>query len=208
MSLNRVSIADVTLTMAEKRHPRSLFKYFKQQGMGVEERSPGIYAIEGAPFPIQVIESKKLPEEENIWFRGLSEGLSVKKLERLMDLKNVEYADIPLSAYLYAVLSANPKILDQMEVSQMGRITLAQVLEKKGFTKEWEARGEKRGEARGEKRGEARGEARGEKRGEAQGVTKTLTVIRGLKNNVSPEQLAKETNLSLEEIEGIKSEII
>jgi hypothetical protein len=44
-----------------------------------------------------------------------------------MDLKNVEYADIPLSAYLYAVLSANPKILDQMEVSQMGRITLAQV---------------------------------------------------------------------------------
>ncbi|MDR0719020.1 MAG: hypothetical protein LBF78_05240 [Treponema sp.] len=42
----------------------------------VEETSPGIYAVGGYPVVIQVIASKKLPFEENLWLKGLSNNLN------------------------------------------------------------------------------------------------------------------------------------
>jgi hypothetical protein len=38
----------------------------------VAETSAGVYVVSGYPVAIQVIESKKLPFEENLWLRGLS----------------------------------------------------------------------------------------------------------------------------------------
>jgi hypothetical protein len=78
-ALNKTAMEDMTLTILETRHPRELFKYLgKGPGGGITESAPGICQIAGYPLSIQVIESKKLPFEENLWLRGLTKDLNAK----------------------------------------------------------------------------------------------------------------------------------
>jgi hypothetical protein len=69
-------VEDLTLSVIETRHPRELLKYVEAGGGTATETSPGIYHIEGYPLAIQVIESKKLPVEENLWLKGLAKDLN------------------------------------------------------------------------------------------------------------------------------------
>ena len=63
-----VDFSDITLTFVENRHPRKLLKYLTgTRGYKAEETSPGIYLVTGDYVPIQIIESGKLPEQENLW---------------------------------------------------------------------------------------------------------------------------------------------
>ena len=200
ISLNKVQITDVTLTILENRHPRGLLKYFRQLGITVEERTPGVYITKDYVFPVQIIESKKLSEDENIWLRNLRRGISAASMQRLLRLQRNDYAEAALKAYLYALLLANPESMKEMEADYMGKTTLAQVLEEMGFTQQWEARGEARGETKGIAIGEARGISKG--------INGTLHIIKGLKNNVPLEKLAEESDIPIEEIERVKLEIM
>jgi hypothetical protein len=66
-ALNKTPIEDLTLSIIETRHPRELFKYVEaERPDGITETALGICQIAGYPLPIQVIESKKLPSEENL----------------------------------------------------------------------------------------------------------------------------------------------
>ena len=70
-----VTFADLSLTFVENRHPRALLQYLTQtRGYTVEESSPGIYLVTGDYLPIQIIESKKLSERENLWLKSLRKG--------------------------------------------------------------------------------------------------------------------------------------
>jgi hypothetical protein len=55
------------------RNPRELFAYFEgEKNCSVTETSPGVYVVGGYPVAIQVIASRELPFEENLWLKGLS----------------------------------------------------------------------------------------------------------------------------------------
>ena len=73
--------------------------------------------------------------------------------------------------------------------------TLARVLVESGLAEEW------KNEWRAE------GKAEGKVEGKVEGVRSTLYVIKGLKNNVPIQRLAEESQLPVEEIEKIKSEL-
>jgi hypothetical protein len=76
-ALNKISLRDMTLSIIEARHSRELFAYFRgERNCAVTETSPGVYVVSGYPVAIQVIESRKLPFEENLWLKGLSKDLS------------------------------------------------------------------------------------------------------------------------------------
>jgi hypothetical protein len=65
VTLNKVSIQDLTLTFVESRYPRELITHLKEErGYTVEEKQPGIYTIKGDILPIQIIDSRKLSGEE------------------------------------------------------------------------------------------------------------------------------------------------
>jgi hypothetical protein len=55
----------------------------KVRGYCVEEKSPGIYTVIGDIIPIQIIDSRKLSEEENIWLKDLDNELDVSRINRL-----------------------------------------------------------------------------------------------------------------------------
>jgi hypothetical protein len=150
-SLNGIDIEDMTVSLVETRCPKELFKYLAQnKRYTVTEESPGIYRITGGLADIQVIESGKLPLEENLWLKGLNRGLNAETASVI--LKEGERKDKDAAAYLYAVLLANAKILEEaLKMDKTGETTLDEVLERMGLIAKWEAVGEAQGRAIGEK---------------------------------------------------------
>jgi hypothetical protein len=191
-ALNRVDMGEMTITIVETRYPRELFRYLEGEGCKVGEVSPGIYRIVGYPVSMQVLESKKLPLQENLWLKGLSNDLKVRDAKIILEESRRRGKGTPVEAYIYALLNANIEAIREVTGMANGTLTLDEVLEQAGLTAKWEQRGEARGEVRGEARGEARGKALGEARGEIRGEKNAWgKVITLLKQGYTVEQLER-----------------
>ena len=63
-----IAISDLTLSFVESHYPQELIKHLtEQRNFTVEENHPGIYNVKGDIMPIQLIDSRKLSAEENLW---------------------------------------------------------------------------------------------------------------------------------------------
>jgi hypothetical protein len=139
---------DMTVGLVETRYPRELFKYIAEdEECTVTEDSPGIYRIRGGLVDIQVIESGKLPLEENLWLKGLNKGLSAETASIILKEGQKKDDDPDTAAYMYAVLLANAGILEEaLKMDSTGETTLDEVLERMGLIAKWEAIGKAIGE--------------------------------------------------------------
>jgi len=45
----------------------------------------GIYIVSGDYVPIQIIESGKLPEQENLWLKSLAKGLQADSMDCILN---------------------------------------------------------------------------------------------------------------------------
>ena len=120
-----------------------------ERGYAVAENYPGIYNISGDVLPIQVIDSRRLPADENLWLKSLSDRLDISALSRISSEIYRQGKAARIAAYLDVVTRANTETME--EVIQMGKgsKTLEQVLEEAGWLARWEARGESRGRTEG-----------------------------------------------------------
>ena len=84
-----ISYKDITLTLVREMYPRGLLKYLKTDlNRVVNERSPGIFTVDGEMFPVQVIVGKRLPKDENIWLKNLNKDkLDMRTLQKMKALK-------------------------------------------------------------------------------------------------------------------------
>jgi len=134
-----VNFADITLTFIASRHPRKLLKYLTgTRGYRVEETSAGIYRVSGDYVPIQIIESGKLPERENLWLKSLTVGLQAGSVDSILNEVQKRGNKNAVSAYLEARNMARRKYP-----------TLVEVLTESGDLAEWEIKWEARGKAEG-----------------------------------------------------------
>jgi hypothetical protein len=147
---NKVNMRDMTITIVATRHPRELLKFFRDdKDCTVTEYSPGIYRITGYRIGIQIIETKRLAMEDNLWLRGLNRGLNAETAGSIIEASRGKY-EPDIAAYLYAVLLANAKIIE--EAIRMGKseeATLDEVLERMGLVAKWENRGRTEGRTEG-----------------------------------------------------------
>jgi len=143
-----IELSDVTITFVENKYPRKLMKYLTcTRGYNVEEISPGIYAVSGDYIPIQVIESKKLPENENLWLKSLTNDLETRNLHAILEKGKKQERQTPFDAYFDVILRANNKIF--LEVLTMYAPTLEEILTEAGVLPEWAARRDARAKAEG-----------------------------------------------------------
>ena len=71
-----LDIKDMTLSFVCSTHPRDLVRHLRNTpGYAVKEIHPGIFTVTGAMLPIQIIDIRKLSDEENIWLRNLSRNM-------------------------------------------------------------------------------------------------------------------------------------
>jgi hypothetical protein len=142
--LKKVPITDITLTFVESRHPRELLAHLKGvRGYRVEEKAAGIYTVSGDILPIQVIDSRKLSEDENLWLKNLTDRLNVKSGKRMVREIERRGKAARIGAYLFAISHANRAIIQEVR-NMLSEKEFKKALEDAGFSAEWEARGEAR----------------------------------------------------------------
>ena len=140
----------MTITFVESRYPEKLIDHLKNvRKYAVEERGEGIYNVSGDILPIQIIDNRHLPAEENRWLKNLSNRLGAVELNRLyIEISRTGKA-AQIGAYLDAVMRANAGALEEVIEMSDATITLEQVFEEVGWIAKWEAKGEARGEELG-----------------------------------------------------------
>jgi len=151
-----VDFADITLTFVENRHPRKLLKYLKEtRGYTAEETSPGIYLITGDYVPIQIIESGKLSEQENLWLKSLVKDLPAVNAGSILDEKRKRGDKAQLGAYLNVLIRANPKAFMEAEnMAKRKQKTFEEVFTEAGLIPEWIERGRVQGLEQGKREAE------------------------------------------------------
>ncbi|MDR1248488.1 MAG: hypothetical protein LBK63_04205 [Treponema sp.] len=138
-------LSDVTLTFVEHRHPRELIGYLTgERNYGVEETSPGVYTVSEDYLPIQLIETKRLSAEENLWLKSLTNDLEAGAARTILERKKKTARKAPLNAYLDVLLRANPRAF--MEALNMAnhRETFEEVFTEAGIIPQWIEQGEEK----------------------------------------------------------------
>ena len=82
-----IGIQDITITLVCHKYPRSLIRLLKEErGYDIGKEEDGIYYITGDSIPIQLILTKELSEEENLWLKSLTDDLEKPETaKRLID---------------------------------------------------------------------------------------------------------------------------
>ena len=117
-SLKEISITGMTISFIESRYPEKLIKHLKvEHGCAIEETLPGIYTVRGEAIPIQIIDSRRLSAEDNLWVRSLSNRLNFPEYLRVRKEIDSFGKDARVQAYLNVIFQANKKIIQgEMEM--------------------------------------------------------------------------------------------
>jgi predicted transposase/invertase (TIGR01784 family) len=149
-----VDLADITLTFIENRYPRKFLQYLANvHGCKIEKPSPGIYLVERKLLPLQIVETKKLSEKENIFLKALTNRLRPDSMEAILEAKEKLEQAIRLDAYFHAVIKENPKAFKEVQAMPRKSLTIDDVLVEIGFTQRMEERAREQGIEQGIERG-------------------------------------------------------
>lgn len=122
-------ISDITVSFVVTVHPKSLLNYLQHdRGFTVKDAGNGIYCIEGDTFPVQILESKKLSPDKNLFLKNLRSNLNIEDAQRIVDaymrLKEFESKN----AYIDRLIRANQDVFK--EVLSMSSMTLQEIFVK------------------------------------------------------------------------------
>ena len=114
-TFEKIPPTDITASFVINRHPRKLFKYLEnERGLTIREVKSGIYYIEGDAFSVQIIECKKLSEQENLYLKSIRNNLTPLDVKALMEDLD-KHADPELSsAYAVRIALANPGAYEEV----------------------------------------------------------------------------------------------
>jgi hypothetical protein len=86
LSQTGIAETELSLSFVESRHPYKPLGYLKKvRGNTVEEKSAGIYIVQGEAAAIQIIDTHRLPEGENPWLKALSEDLEIERARIILE---------------------------------------------------------------------------------------------------------------------------
>jgi hypothetical protein len=94
---------NITLTFVTRRYLREILKYLTGvRGYEVTESLSGIYTVKGDYLPIQIIETKKLSEDENLWLKSLTNDLESSAAKTILEVgkKVIRGADASATRWL------------------------------------------------------------------------------------------------------------
>jgi hypothetical protein len=127
-------ITDLTISFIESRYPRDLIAHLEKiRGYTIEKKAPGIYTVSGDIIPIQIINSRELSTDENLWLRDLTNDLDKTAARQVLLEIGRRGKAAQMGAYLDILLRANVAVIE--EAIEMGdtTVTIEEVLERAGF---------------------------------------------------------------------------
>lgn len=106
---DQCSSMDISITFLSFHYPRKLIKYLrKNNNFTIEKYSDGIYYINNETFKIQIIVTRELPPEENLYLCCLTNNLrDISMIKQLAD-DYAKHQDSEIyNKYLYQLSTAN-----------------------------------------------------------------------------------------------------
>lgn len=84
--VNEIAVEEITITFVCSHYPRELINHLKDvRKYQIEYREEGIYYVRGDFFPIQLVLTKELTDEENLWLHNLTNDIEEKEvIEKLL----------------------------------------------------------------------------------------------------------------------------
>ena len=113
-SFHGIDISDITISFAVTIYPRDLIKYLKKRGFTVLEAESGMYYVEGDTFPLQILESKKLSAETNLFLKNLRSNLSKEDVRHTVDAYKALKEFESKSVYFDRLLRANKSVFREV----------------------------------------------------------------------------------------------
>jgi hypothetical protein len=197
-----VSHKDITLTVICARHPRAvIYALSEEEHYRVEKIYPGVFEVYGLPIPIRIVSARQLPPESNSWIANLRKDVPREQVGMMYEVDYQVQQRLDTSAFWYTFKRLTSKSIEEGEKIMAGarEVFTEWALEEGWFDNEITKR---KAEAKAE--GKVEGKAEGEKTG----FQKALSIIRGLQRNIPLEQLAFEANMTVEEVEEIKADLL
>ena len=167
--VNDIKADDMTITFIREGKPKKLMNQLKELDMDVVTKEPGIYYVKSQLFKyIQIIVTKELDNEKNVWITSLTKNIDEDHLRRIFvranDLKDNDDREC-VSALMEVIFKENSQAFKMREGNMFDSF-------KKLMQPEFDE-----AEARGKAKGEAIGKAKGEAIGEARGITKGANLL-------------------------------
>jgi len=148
-SFNKVPITSLTVSFIESHYPQKLLDHLKnERNYSVAETGSGIYTISGDILPIQIIDSRRLSAEENLWLKNLSKELEYTAITQVGTEINRQGKAARLAAYRNAIMLANPAAI-QEAIKMSNTPTLDRIFIETGYAAKWEAKGRAEGRFEG-----------------------------------------------------------
>jgi hypothetical protein len=145
----KVSVKDISLSFVVSQYPKNLMKYFeKDLGYRVTEEERGIYYVKGDKLRIQIIDSRQVSEEENLYVRGLNMDLHKNQGDSILKELEPRTGEACVRAYLHVMFRGNPQLLKEERVMRSDA-ALNKVLKEIGFTERWIEEGRLEGRLEG-----------------------------------------------------------
>jgi hypothetical protein len=180
-------ITDLTITFVGSHYPRKLAEHLEHvRQYSVEKSGPGVYSIMGDLLPMQIIDTRELPVEENLWLAQLDNRLDHAGARRIIMALDRQNRAERMAAYIDAVYTANFEVME--EVSRMSDTTTVygKTLENAGYVTRKMILAKMDGEIAGELRGEEK---------------KALEIARKMKaDKVSTSRISAYTGLTEQQI--------
>ena len=141
-AFEKVPMLDITISISLTIYPRDLVKtLISEYGLTIEDTSSGIYYIHGGSVPIQILESKKLPIEENLFIRNLRSNLSQEDMLRTLQAYKKYKSLNDKNVFIDRLVNANPYTLKEvMDMSDETLQIITEALEKRGWLQERDQR--------------------------------------------------------------------
>jgi hypothetical protein len=124
-SLNKVSVNEMSVTVAVTQHPRKLLTFLKKQ-YTVKNIQPGIYLIEGDTSPTQILVSAELPEDENVWLTSLRKDLTEEQIARVLAAAEGREK---IDAYIHTIVEANAETIGELFMRKKEGVIISEKLD-------------------------------------------------------------------------------
>lgn len=114
--VDEISADEITITFACHKYPRKLIKHLKKiRHYTIKNVEPGIYYIQGDFFPIQILWTKKLSKEENLWLHNLTDDISTKEdVQKLLFEYEKHITEKLYSSVMDVIMSANENKFEEV----------------------------------------------------------------------------------------------
>ena len=113
-AFKNADMTDITITIVVTKFPKKLVKYLKtERGLTVQNKGKGIYYILGDIYPVQILETKKL-SDDNLFLKNLRGDLTAVEMKNLLQALEEAGVKDKRDTYLACIIDTNWEIFREV----------------------------------------------------------------------------------------------